>query len=193
MENRSISKFNPTNIKKQNIKNNNNILLLFLLTIILILYLYFNYYNIFSITKLPHASNEDDYKLLNKETNSPLIGMEPKTNQNIYEFSDKEKEIIDTDFYIVSDLMSTDNYFYNNPNIKIKDYDCNCMEAEFNETDTGKYINCLEKHKLIKKQTNMINNEYRDINIYTNDKIMNGAEFMNGITGIEDGNYLTFR
>ena len=198
MEKRSISKFNPieipqTNIKKPNVKNNNKLnILLFILIIIVILYLYWYYFkDIFnSNIRLPHAFNEDEDKLLNREKDSPVIGMEPKTHQNIHELSEEEKQISGQDFYTISDLISTDSYFVNNKDIKIKDYNDNCKEA-FDEMDTGKYIDCLQKHKLIKKQNNMLNNEYRDINIYTNEKIMNGGEFMNGITGIEDGNYST--
>tara|TARA_Y100001970_G_scaffold122018_1_gene151268 strand:+ start:102 stop:686 length:585 start_codon:yes stop_codon:yes gene_type:complete len=192
MEKRSISKFNSIEIP-QNIKNNNKLnILLFILIILVILYLYWFYFiDIFTQSiRLPHAFNEDEDKLLNKEIGSPVIGMEPQTQQNIYELSTEEKQISGLDFYIVSDLISIDNYFVNNKDIKIKDYKDNCKEA-FDEMDTGKYIDCLEKHKIVKKQNNMLNNEYRDINIYTNEKIMNGGEFMNGITGIEDGNYST--
>ena len=92
MEKRSISKFNPieipqTNIKKPNVKNNNKLnILLFILIIIVILYLYWYYFkDIFnSSIRLPHAFNEDEDKLLNKEKDSPVIGMEPKTHQNIH-------------------------------------------------------------------------------------------------------------
>ena len=191
MEKRIISnsKFNTMNPKADGNNTKLNILL-FVLLAISGLYLYWFYFRdiINRTSRLPHAFNEDEDKLLNKEIDSPVIGMEPQTNQNIHELSDEEKQMSGQDFYTVSDLMKTDVFFSNNPEIKIKDYNDNCKEA-FDEMNPGEYINCLEKHKLIKKQNNMLNNEYRDINIYTNEKIMNGGSFMDGITGIEDGNY----
>ena len=195
MEKRIISnsKFNTMKPPETNVNNNNKLnILLFVLLVIAILYLYWFYFrDILNKTpRFPHAFNEDEDKLLNKEIDSPVIGMEPKTHQNIHELTAEEKEVSGQNFYTVSDLMSSDSYFYNNPQIKIKDYNDNCKEA-LDEMDTGKYINCLQKHKLVKKQNNMLNNEYRDINIYTNEKIMNGGAFMGNITGIEDGNYST--
>tara|TARA_B100000401_G_C52586928_1_gene615378 strand:+ start:176 stop:763 length:588 start_codon:yes stop_codon:yes gene_type:complete len=191
MEKRIISnsKFNTMNPKTDGNNTKLNILL-FVLLAISGLYLYWFYFRdiINRTPRLPHAVNEDEDKLLNKEIDSPVIGMEPQTNQNIHELTDEEKQISGQDFYTVSDLMKTDVFFSNNPEIKIKDYNDNCKEA-FDEMNPGEYINCLEKHKLIKKQNNMLNNEYRDINIYTNEKIMNGGSFMGDITGIEDGNY----
>jgi len=191
MEKRSLNSKNPNimeNIKNtpsKNTSNNKINFLLLALIIIVILYLYWFYFrDMFdSSIRLPHAYNEDDGKLLNKEKDSPVIGMKPVTHQNIYEFSDEEKEHINQDFYTVSDLMNNDIYFSNNKEIKIKDYNDNCKEV-YDEMEPGIYADCLKKAKLIKTDKNIIGKEYHNINIYANEKIMNGGEFMDGITGI---------
>ena len=109
--------------------------------------------------------------------------MEPKTHQTIHELSDEEKENThDINFYTVSDLIDTDIYFANHKEIKIKDFNENCKEI-FGDREPAKFYDCLKKHELIETDNNIINNEYHDINIYTNEKIMNGGEFMDGITG----------
>jgi hypothetical protein len=171
---------------KPKIKKNNNKfnLLLFGLIIIAILYLYWFYFkDIFnSSLRIPHAYNEDDNKLLNHEQNSPVIGMEPKSHQNIHELTEEEKDINHPDFYTVSDLISTDSYFNSNKDIKIKDLNDNCKDFD-DPKEPGVFIDCLQKNNLYGTTEDIVNKEYHNINVYTNEKIMNGGEFMNGITG----------
>tara|TARA_B100001094_G_scaffold332777_1_gene406441 strand:- start:4490 stop:5065 length:576 start_codon:yes stop_codon:yes gene_type:complete len=172
-------------IKPKIEKNNNKFnLLLFGLIIIAILYLYWFYFrDIFSSSlRLPHAYNEDENKLLSKEKDSPVIGMEPKTHQNIHELTEEEKDINHPDFYTVSNLISTDSYFNNNKEIKIKELNDNCKEF-YDPKESGIYTDCLKKKKLYGGTEDIVNNEYHNINVYTNERIMNGGEFMNGITG----------
>lgn len=186
MEKRKLISKNPfiTEVSKPKIKNNNTNLLLFVLLIIAILYLYWFYFrNIFNSSfRLPHAYNEDEYKLINKELNSPVIGMEPKSHQNIHELTEEEKDINHPDFYTVSDLISTDSYFNSNKEIKIKELNDNCKEY-YDPKEPSIYIDCLQKNNLYGKKEDIINKEYHDVNMYTNEKIMNGGEFMNGIIG----------
>jgi len=190
MEKKSFSnnRFNIMEKKSTNLKNNKfnkfNFIVIILI-LLAILYLYWYYFrDIFdSSIRFPHPYNADEDIYLNKEKDSPVIGMEPKTHQTIHELSDEEKENThDINFYTVSDLIDTDIYFANHKEIKIKDFNENCKEI-FGDREPAKFYDCLKKHELIETDNNIINNEYHDINIYTNEKIMNGGEFMDGITG----------
>ena len=144
---------------------------------------WFYFRDIFSSSlRIPHAFNEDEDRLLSKETNSPVIGMEPKSHQNIHELTEEEKDINHPDFYTVSDLISTDVYFNSNKEIKIKDLNDNCKDY-YNSKEPSVYIDCLQKNKLYGSMEDIVNNEYHNINVYTNERTMNGGEFMNGITG----------
>ena len=187
MGKRKLVSINPNIIplpKSKSESNNKINIILFALIILAILYLYWYHVRdiLESSVRLPHAYNQDEEKLVGKEKNSPVIGMEPKTHQNVHELTQEEKDINNPDFYTVSELMPTDAYFDNNEQINIKNLDDNCKDY-YDPKKPGIYIDCLEKHKLLGISNEEIYKEYHDVNIYSDEKIMNGGEFMNGITG----------
>ena len=186
MEKRKLISRNPNITESIKPKTNSSRinLLLFGLIIISILYLYWYYFrDIFSSSpRLPHALNEDEDKLLGREKNSPVIGMEPKSYQNIHELTEEEKAVNNPDFYTVSELISTDVYFNNNKEIKIKELDDNCKDY-YDPKEPGIYIDCLKKQNIYGSTDDIINNECHTVNVYTNERTMNGGDFMNGIVG----------
>ena len=100
--------------------------------------------------------------------NDDIVGIEPKTEQPLFESTDDEK-----DFYTVSELIKPEYYFENNKDIKIKDFNDNCKKYINNNFE---YHNCMNDNLLY--STTQINDKMT--NIYSNDKIENGSEFYIG-------------
>ena len=130
-----------------------------LITIIIIIYTF--YYN--NTIILPHSKNEDDFKYINTEEN--IIGVALGEHKHLFDINKKPQK----DFHTSSssaDFINSDKFFSNN--IKINDI-YNCLND-----------NCLNDNYIINtKQVDILNNKY-NINIYNNDKIINGKGFLIG-------------
>jgi len=150
-------------------KGNNNIIFLILL-LLLIGYIYRD--KLFTINlRLPHSKNEDELKFLPKNDKDDIIGVEPYSEQNLYNLLDESKK----DFYTVSEVIKPEYYFRNNKDIKIKNFKDNCKVYK-NIKEEPIYYDCLSDDAIY----NTENNDKYIVNDYVNDKIMNGSEFYIG-------------
>lgn len=150
-------------------KNNNNIILLILL-LLLLAYIFRN--KIFTIDlRLPHSKNEDELKFIPKLNKNDIVGVEPYSEQNLYNLLDENKK----DFYTVSEVIKPEYYFKNNKDIKIKNFKDNCKVYK-NIKDEPIYYDCLSDDLIYNTESN---NKYI-VNNYLNDKIENGSEFYIG-------------
>ena len=164
-------------------KNNNNIIFIILL-LLLLAYIYKD--KLFTIDlRLPHSKNEDELKFIPKSNKNEIVGVEPYSEQTLYNLLDESKK----DFYTVSEVIKPEYYFKNNKDIKIKNFKDNCKVYK-NIKDEPIYYDCLSDDSVY----NIESNDKYIVNDYLNDKIENGSEFYIGndlIKGYENAGLMS--
>ena len=159
---------NPPKIVK---KNSNTIkIILIVLLLLALVYLYRDKIFDFEL-RLPHSKNEDELSFLPKSSNDVVIGVEPSSDQSLYNVLDDSQK----NFYTISEVIKPEYYFRDNKDIKIKDFKENCKV--YNQIDKEPiYYDCLSDNYVY----DIKSNDKYIVNEYFNDKIINGSEFLIG-------------